>query len=93
MREWNPTPPGWRKQVPTTLRTRGEVLWRVTFRQRVLSCELYNESAIGAGWDVAIREYGELSFSRRCPTEAFARYVANALKQVHVNAGWMEELV
>jgi hypothetical protein len=61
MSDGNPTPPGWRPHVPTTLRTRGEVLWRVTFQHRVLTCELYNESGIGAGWDLAIREDGELS--------------------------------
>jgi hypothetical protein len=43
---------------------------------------------IGAGWDCAIRQDDELSFSRRCPDEAFARYVANALKQDHLKAGW-----
>jgi len=32
----------------------------------------------------------ELSFSRRCPDEAFARYVANALKQDELKTGSIE---
>jgi hypothetical protein len=32
-----------------------------------------------------------LSFSRRCTDEVMARFVANELKQDHVNAGWTED--
>jgi hypothetical protein len=54
--------------------TAGEEVWCVTKDGRVIGCELR----------------GELSFSRRCPTEAAARYVANSLKQDHLNAGWLD---
>ncbi len=69
---------------------RGEETWRVTRDGRTISCELRDESRLGAGWDVAIRQDGELSFSRRCPDEPLARFVANALKQDQLNAGWID---
>jgi hypothetical protein len=75
----------------TTPRTAGEEAWRVTLARRTISCELRDESKFGAGWDVAIRQDGELSFSRRCPDEASARYVANALKQDHLKADWTSD--
>ena len=55
-----------------------------------MSCELRAESRYGAGFDVVVVQDGELSFSRRCADEAGARFVANALKQDHVTAGWTE---
>jgi hypothetical protein len=55
-----------------------------------MSCELCDESREGFGWEVVIRQDGELSFSRRCETEGLARYVANGLKQEHVKSGWTE---
>jgi len=66
----------------------GEEVWRVTKDGRVIGCELRDESRVGGGWDVVIRQDGELSFSRRCADEALARFVADALKQDQLNAGW-----
>jgi len=60
----------------------------VTKDGHTIACELRNEERLGFGWDVIIRQDGELSFSRRCADEAGARYVANALKQDQVKAGW-----
>jgi hypothetical protein len=62
----------------------------VTLNGRTIACELRDESRYGAGWDVAIREDGELSFSRRCPDEAYARYVAKGLLEDHLRTGWRE---
>ena len=78
--------------APSTSRvTRaGERVWSVMKDGRTLACELYDESAIDAGWDVAIREDGELSFSRRCRDEAEARFVAGALKRDQIKAGWTD---
>jgi hypothetical protein len=71
----------------STLRRRGDEECRLTRDGRTIACEMYDESSVGAGWDVAIRQDGELAFSRRCADEAGARYVANALKQDHLKAG------
>jgi hypothetical protein len=71
-------------------RARGEEAWRVTKDGRTISCELRNEERTGAGWDVVIRQDGELSFSRRCADEALARFVADGLKRDELNAGWSE---
>jgi hypothetical protein len=57
---------------------------------RTIACELRDESRYGGGWDVVIRQDGELSFSRRCPDEASARYVASAVRPAQINAGWLE---
>ena len=86
---WNPTPPGWTTTPKLTAR-QGEEVWRVTLEGRTIACELHDESRLGAGWDVAIRQDGELSFSSRCPDEAFARFVANGLRQDHLRVGWKE---
>jgi hypothetical protein len=86
---WNPTPPGWHP-MPKPTKAPCQELWRVTLNGHVISCELRDETRIGAGCDVCIRQDGELSFSRRCPDEAFARFVANGLKQDHLRAGWTE---
>src|SRR5262245_32589980 len=71
---------------PRQSRGRGEEVWRMTRDGRVLSCELRDDSSVGAGIDVAIRENDELSFSRRCADEAGARYVAEGLRKDHIRA-------
>ncbi len=72
------------------LSTRGAETWRVTRDGHTIACELRDESKLVAGWDVAIRQDGELSFSRRCTDEPQARFVADALKQDHLVVGWRE---
>jgi len=67
-----------------------DVVWTMTLDGHTISCELRDESRLGGGWDVCIRQDGDLSFSRRCPDEAFARFVVQGLKQDHVRAGWVE---
>jgi hypothetical protein len=81
----------WDHVAPVRAKTaRGEECWRVTKDGRVLSCELRNEDRLGFGWDVVILQDGELSFSRRCADAAGARFVAEALRQDHLKAGWGE---
>jgi hypothetical protein len=58
-----------------------DVAWTVTMDGHTFACELRDESKLGGGWDVLLRKDGELLFSRRCPDEAFARYVAKAFRQ------------
>jgi hypothetical protein len=72
-------------------RAPGEALWVLSKDHRIISCELRDESRSGAGFDLVIRQDGELSFSRRCADEAGARYVANALLTDHTGAGWTEK--
>lgn len=84
---WNPTPPGW-TSTPAGAPRVGQDVWRVVRDGREISCKLLDDSRSGAGWDVVVLQDGEWSFSRRCPDEASARYVANALKQDQINAGW-----
>jgi hypothetical protein len=88
----NPTPLGW-TAIPARTPKVGEELWRVSRDGRTISYELRDVQRTGAGWDVLIQQDGELSFSRRCADEALARFVANALKQDHVKAGWTEVIV
>ena len=57
---------------------------------RVHLCILRNDSKAGAGWDVLLLEGDELLFSKRCATEAEARYAAQVMKDSTRNAGWVE---
>jgi hypothetical protein len=71
----------------------GEVVWRLREpgTDRVQSCELRNDSKAGAGWDVLLFEGNELLFSKRCATEADARFSAQVMKDSTRNAGWIED--
>jgi hypothetical protein len=62
----------------------------VTKDGRTIACELRNEERLGFGWDVVVVQDGELSFTRRVADEAGARFVADALKQDQVTAGWTD---
>jgi hypothetical protein len=70
----------------------GEEVWRLREpgTDRVQSCELRNDSKAGAGWDVMLLEGNELLYSKRCATEADARYAAQVMKDSTRNAGWVE---
>lgn len=70
----------------------GEEVWRLHHADgRAQSCELRDNSRVGAGWDVMLLEAGEPLFSRRCEDEAFARRVADGDKQDLLRTGWAEE--
>jgi hypothetical protein len=69
-------------------RTPGEVVWRLRHPDgHVHACELRNNSAVTAGWEVTMLADGELMFSRRCVDESHARYVATAWRQDTSAAG------
>jgi hypothetical protein len=73
-------------------RRAGEVVWRlVDPAGHVQTCELRDDTKVGAGWDVLIVIDGEPYFSRRCPDVETARLLANAMKQDNVHGGWREE--
>jgi hypothetical protein len=91
MSDWNPTPPDWRPTPKPTPRARGEEAWRVTRDGHAIRCELRSDEGVGGGWEVVIRQDGDLSFSRRCANEATARFVGAALLKDHLNSGWTEE--
>ena len=61
----------------------GEEVWRLRDSDtgRVQTCELRDNSRAGAGWEVQIREGGEILVSRRCENERQARYVAEAARK------------
>jgi hypothetical protein len=66
----------------------GEEVWRLTHADgRMQTCELRDNSRVGAGWDVMMLEDGEPLFSRRCVDEPEARYVAHAFKQDTLRGG------
>lgn len=70
----------------------GQEVWRMreSHTGRVQLCELRNDAAVGAGWDVMLLEDGEPLFSRRCANEHEARYVAAAMKKDLLRTGWAE---
>ena len=69
----------------------GEEVWRLRDpgTGRVQSCELRDDSKVGAGWDVLMLQDDEPLFSRRCVDERGARYVAQAFMQDTMRAGWI----
>ena len=70
----------------------GEEVWRLAhLGGRVQSCELRDNSRVGAGWDVMWFQNGEPLFSRRCVDEAFARRVAEGARKDLLRTGWAEE--
>ena len=76
--------------IPRTRRT-GEVVWRlVDPTGQVQSCELFDDTNVGAGWDVMVLLDGEPWFSRRCPDRERATYYADAMRQDNVRTGWRE---
>jgi hypothetical protein len=63
-------------------RTPGEETWRVTDNDgRLQTCELLDETNVGAGFAVTLLTDGEPMFSRRCADRAEADYVVRALHQ------------
>lgn len=40
----------------------------------LLTCELFDDSHVGAGWEVALRKNGELVLGKRCWTRALTHY-------------------
>jgi hypothetical protein len=65
-------------------------MWRLTQNGQTMICELHSDERAGAGWEVVLKLDDEWLFGRRCPEQWFARFVANGLKQDHVNRGWTE---
>ena len=66
-------------------------MWRlVDALGQVQTCELVDDTAVGAGWDARILLDGEPYFSRRCPTLEVAQYYAEAMKQENLRGGWLE---
>jgi hypothetical protein len=80
--------PSHRRGIPRE-RQAGEEVWRLRHPDgRVQSCELHADSAVGTGVDVLALENGERFFSCRCLTDHHAGYVARALQQDTMRAGW-----
>jgi hypothetical protein len=62
--------------------------WRLQKAGRGVSCEIWNDTAKGGGWDVRLLEKGELGVSKRCPSYEAAHYVAECWRQDYVRAGY-----
>ena len=71
-----------------TPRARGEELWRLWQGEKIASCELRDDTAIGAGFEILIRHNDEIMIGRRCIGEAEARCYANAFRQDYARSGW-----
>jgi hypothetical protein len=89
---------GQRHGIGTSLVTdhaRGEELWRLAKVREsdlavvsIASCELRDDSNVGAGWEVLVRHDDEIIVGRRCESEAMARYYANVFRQDYARSGW-----
>lgn len=88
---WSPTPIGWQTMPASTPRARGEEVWRLTQGERVATCELRDDSAVGAGWEVVIRRNDEIIAARRYLGESQARHGAETFKQGFARNGWTDQ--
>lgn len=79
---------GHRRQTADRTPRRGEEMWRLSKDAQILSCELLDDSAIGAAWEVVLRKDGELLVGKRCGTKAIAVHVAEMFAQDHLRTGW-----
>ena len=61
--------------------TPGFRLWEVRNGDRVIVCELRDDSRFAAGVDVQLIENGEILFSQRCVTADDARFIAASFKK------------
>jgi len=77
-------------KIPKRAATPGFKLWELRHGDRVLTCELRDNDAVGAGVDVQLLEDGELLVSRRCITGDAARCIADSLRKDHLRTGWAE---
>ena len=70
----------------------GEEVWRLRCPDgRVQTCGLRDNTQAGAGWDVMVLQNDEPLFSRRCPDEGHARFVAASVKQDLLRTGWADD--
>jgi hypothetical protein len=65
-------------------------LWRLTLGDRVQTCEMFDDTAVGAGVAVMVLEAGAPVLSRRCGSIEDARHVVLALRQDQIRGGWSE---
>ena len=63
-------------------------VWRVHCDGCSQSCEIRDNSRVGAGWEVMVLEHCEPLFSRQCANEQRARYVAEGFKKELLRSGW-----
>jgi hypothetical protein len=67
-----------------------EIIWRLRRGDRVVICEIRNDTGAGLGWVVQLLEAGEVPFSKRCPREDDARFAAESFRQDFVRTGFTE---
>lgn len=80
---------GYRPPTATRQPRTGDEAWRMISQDgALLTCELFDDSHVGAGWEVALRKGGELILGRRCATRAIADDVADTFRQDHLRTGW-----
>jgi hypothetical protein len=62
--------------------------WRLQKASRVVSCEIWNDTAKSGGWDVRLLEKGDVAWSKRCQSYEEAHSVAERWRQDYVMAGY-----
>jgi hypothetical protein len=67
-----------------------EEIWRLRRGDRIVSCEIHNDTRAGRGRDVRLLEAGEVLFSKRCSCEDDARFAAECFRQDYSRNGFTE---
>src|SRR5262249_8290156 len=68
----------------------GVTMWTLRKDGRVMTCELRDDSATGAGWDVQLLTKGEMWLGQRCPLETGARFLAEGFRRDFTRDGWID---
>lgn len=75
---------------PARVAKPGLHVWTLRKGDRVLRCEIRDDSRAGAGWDLQLFDRDGLMTSSRRPTEMNARDAEEYVRNVHLRHGWME---
>jgi hypothetical protein len=75
------------KQVVRQKRV-GHEVWQLRDKEgHVIRCELYDDTAVGAGWDVRLSAADHPIYSQRCADRVGAGVIAQALREDALRSG------
>lgn len=81
---------GHTRPISSRVERHGKEIWRLAKDGEILSCELLDDSHVGAGWEVVLRKNDEVIVGHRCTTRTAADQAAHIFAQDYRRTGWTE---